>query len=668
MRKPQLPARRATISVVGGVNYADPSDVLVARAFQMGRDGPEQRTPMEWASADNIDFSRQILKERAGSTLYQNLASIMQANETLLGGTLFSGNVLAGTQYYEVVVGTKSIYINVYSGTNPGTWAQLQTPYATPYLHWATPARVSFVSADGHLFIMLDGNNTIQVYRTGAGLDDQMGGSWTAGAPTSTKALDGSAAGATALVVAELGFVYLGDRVHIQHAGGARSEAHYVVAKSAASGGGTLTLNAVLTNNHTTANSDDVVVENRYTQSFGGALQVITGSWPQGAYIGMSLQSRLCYSRGDVTMEYTGATNPWDRFNGGAIAADGPIVAMEAFTPRFTNMLGAVGVIHTLAPNAALQYLSGFDPSDTMKTIAGASPTWNHRSVSMTMNWIVYPTRSRRWEATDLQRVIDVGRRLRAADGVSGPFDTMNLTQAFTSGFSFYDQEKRQVQVYYPDGANTVNTNAIVLDMQLGEPTGFDSQFTDTGSYAYEFALRMLPWSLLNAGTANPWFTHMYQRVDAVVGILASGGLYKTEVNLAVDLDNAHPVFACKSPDFIMGLPGQQKKWRRMGVRTLPTNSGSVAVDIFLDRADSPTAACGWSFPQLPPTTAPLGSTPSSFILGSSLLGGGGINNGHAWIEATTEAIAFRLSDAPGNQGFLLSTIDLQYQPANVQD
>lgn len=666
MRRRTVPPQVLRIEALGGANYADPSETLFSRAFAPSPNGGHsQRSPMEWQSLNNMDFSRQIMRQRYGSTLLDTLT--LAVGETLLGGCFFAGNVVTGTQFCEVLVGTSRIYVNVYSGTTRGTWTAVTSSAGITYTHNATPSRVSFVPADGHLFIMLDGNNPIQVYRTGTALDDHLYSDWGSGSAAVSTTVDAdSNSGQKVLNVASTATpsFQVGDRVHI-NSGGARDEVGYIASIQA---GVSITLVSNLTFTHTAVQADAVVIENRYTQALGGTVSAITGTWGLGYYIGMNLHNRLCFSKGDVALEYSGPTNPWDRFNGGAIAADGPIVACEAFTPRFGNLLGAVGVLHTLADGAALQYVSGFDPNDTIRTIAGASPTWNHKSVVSTMNWIVYPTRYGRWEATDLMRVIDVGRRLKSPDG-TGPLDTPNLTAsaAFLNGFAFYDFNKRQAQVYYPNEGAAVNTHAVVLDMQLGEPTAIDSQRGDTGGYNFEYGLRMLVWSLLNGSTSNPWFVHMYQTLNGPVGVMANGKLYTTETGYQ-DLDTLAVTHSAKSPDFTMGAPSYQKRWRRLGIRSLPLGTWTEFTDIYLDRNTQPLTQSAWQWTQLQAGLAGLGSTPSSFTLGVSLLGGGGVVQGHGWVEAISESFAFGLRNDATGQGFQLVSIDIAFQMANLQD
>lgn len=658
------PAMQAIrLQMVGGVNYNDPSEVLVAKAFN----GPQQIGPVEWQSGHNLDFSRQLGRMRYGSTAKQSLASIMQSGESLICAAFFAESIASNTQFEELAIGTKSIYINRWNGMTQGTWAQVTNNAGAAYLHTAAVVKASIVSHDGHAFLMLDGANSIQVYRTGTQLDDQLSGNYTGSSPSTTTINGDSNSGQKVVNVASTTIFNVGDRVTIGiGSGDAGTDTGYVASIQA---GTSITLVANLTHTHTSAHAATVTVANLYTQSFGGATQTITGSWGQGYYLGMAFQGVFGYSKGDVTFEFSGPTNPWDRFNGGARACDGPIVAMEAFTPKFANLLGSVGVFHTLAENAALQFLSGFDPSATMSTIVGASPAMNYQSVCQTMNWVMYLTRNRRIEATDLNKVIDVGRRLRGQDSDStGPLNTMNLTAAITNAFAFYDGQKRQAQFYFPDNTASVNTDAMVVDMQLGEPTGFDNAFTDTGSYSFERTLRMLYWNLNSEASGSTWFAQMYQLPGSIRGILATGQLYQTETpNSGLDLDTYPIQFDIRSPDFNAGLVGIQKKWRRLSVRSISTSVGVVQVDSFLDRATIASAPLSWTFDQLGPGVDPLGVT--TFILGKSKLGGGGLVAGHFWLDCVSETLAFSISLTTNRPtGFILSTIDLMYQQANLQD
>ncbi len=156
-----------SISQFGGMNSSDQADMLVSRAYQATQNGYVQKIPVESPDLKNMDFDQKGIRPRFGSVEDSNLSSVMVSGESLIRGVEWN-NPSTGTRI-EIVVGKKSIYTN-----QSGSWVQLNDSASAAYTHDADVTKVGFASTDGHLFIGLDGANQIQVYKSGADLDDEM--------------------------------------------------------------------------------------------------------------------------------------------------------------------------------------------------------------------------------------------------------------------------------------------------------------------------------------------------------------------------------------------------------------------------------------------------------------------------------------------------------------
>ena len=194
-----------------------------------------------------------------------------------------------------------------------------------------------------------------------------------------------------------------------------------------------------------TAKLDDPMkLNNTYNDSFGGGTNTITGSWTTGAYILFGMHERLCYSTGNSVIEYTPAQSIYDR--GGSDAgfrqAQGNIEAATVFVPQGRSENTAIGYIST---SVGGEYISGFDATDTQQPPRGQRTAMNHQCMISTNNWIMYLTKDGGIEATNTVDTIDVGRRFKANDSVTGPLDTINNSQAESLAFGFWDDRSPAV-------------------------------------------------------------------------------------------------------------------------------------------------------------------------------------------------------------------------------
>ena len=476
----------------GGVNYSDQPPTILDRAFGFDGRSFSQRAPIEFIQATNIDFVDRAIGKRNGSTALESLATVMatvNASEALVDE--FEWVTPGTTTRVRIAVGIKSIYTD-----QSGSWAQINDSASAAYTHDSDVAKCSFVVADGHLFICLDGaNNEIQVYRTGANLDPQL------------------------------------------------------------------------------ANG------NLYTEAKGGGTQTITGTWGKGYYIGFYLHARLCFGNGDSIIEYTDVGQPWDLAGGGYYQASSNVVGAIPFVPKGANELNAIAFISTVN---GPEFVSGFDLSDTIKPMQGGSVALNHRVLTALDNWVVYLTRSGSIEGVNFNQTIDLGRRLKALDGVSGPMDTFDVSNAahVNLPFVFNDKEKKQVQWYYPDASQTTNSHAIIMDYYLGEP------FPNERIEGYEPRIRLIPWSI-EAPATNPWFIAIYDRNGSPTGVLADGRTFTLESGTN-DLDTLPILDTLQIPHFNAGNSSQGKNIRRCSFAFKPKGLWSVDVRKFLDRDTNP--------------------------------------------------------------------------------
>ena len=151
----------------GGLNLNDEPEKLLNRSHQFVQNvGWTQKAPVECIQCKNIDFDKNGIKKRDGSTLEVDFSSLFSVGEFVINAIQY---ISATNQSITVVVTNNSIYTD-----QSGSFAKINDSASSTYSHNATVAKCSFAVADGHLFIGLDGNNKIQVYRNGADLDDEL--------------------------------------------------------------------------------------------------------------------------------------------------------------------------------------------------------------------------------------------------------------------------------------------------------------------------------------------------------------------------------------------------------------------------------------------------------------------------------------------------------------
>lgn len=159
---------RFQTTIFGGLNKNDQSDQLLLRSHSFSENGWSQIAPAECTEAINIDFDKRGIKKRLGSTL-ESLAlyDLFTSGESIVNSIYYTS--AATNDKISVVVTTHAIYTD-YSGS----YSQINDSLSASYTHNENITKSTFAVVDGHLFIGLNENNKIQVYRNGNTLDEEL--------------------------------------------------------------------------------------------------------------------------------------------------------------------------------------------------------------------------------------------------------------------------------------------------------------------------------------------------------------------------------------------------------------------------------------------------------------------------------------------------------------
>ena len=633
-----LPLQQIDFNTFGGGNWSDQPGALIRRSHRRVEGGFAQVAPVESPNLDNMDFVERAIGKRKGSTLLADYSAVLISGDAIIKEASFVTPGTTGTAgiEYQVGVGAKGIYTNI-----SGSMVRATNANATNF-QWPTDiTKCSIIYIDGRALIMPD-QGTIQVLRNDASLDDQLRNSTTA-----TTVDASSSSGQKVLNVAITSPFRVGDRIVIDSAG---TPEYGFVSVITGGASGTLTLEDNLGATYTV---ETVAVANRYTEAFGGATQTITGDWQDGTFMGFALHQRLCMGIGDSVWEYTDVGQVWDRAGGGFYQAQGNIAAAITFVPKGANELQTVGFLST---TAGPEFVPGFDLTDTPKPMQGGGTALNHQVIASIDNWIVYMTQEGGIEAVNYGQTIDLGRRFKTLDGVTGPMDTFSATNSAhsTLPFVFNNRDKKQLQWFYPDASQTTNSHAVVLDFYLGEPVFGEAL------ESYEQRVRCLYWSLKDPAT-NPWFVSVYQKKGAVVGVLATGLTYTVESGKD-DLDTIAIEAFWEEPNHDGGVQDNQKNYRRLGVTFEEKGDWNVNLRTFLNYAESQTGA-----------DVTMSQIASSTVWGASTWGGGTwagdeVVRQTAWRELYGRAIRHRLYNNNAEEDFVIRHITDEYTIGSIQD
>jgi len=320
---------------------------------------------------------------------------------------------------------------------------------------------------------------------------------------------------------------------------------------------------------------------NTYEDSQGGGTNTITGTWPQGAYLGAVVNSRLCWSKGNTLIEFTpGARTTssgiWDLIGStaGTFFATGNIVSLISFVPHLTNSFEETLFIGT---EVGLEYTSGFLSFDNLVRVEGSTPPLNHKAFFKSRNWIVYLTEDKNIHAVNRHTIINLGRRFKTPQD-DGPLDGMSISNSETNSFGFYDRNLERGVLAITTKSTYLNDTWLVLDFKKGEPVSGEPL------ESFERRVRCLIHKIKNPG-GNNWFFDVYQKLGAVVGVLKSGKLYTMETGNN-DLGTI-AIEAFLKPPVITGgdqFVSQKKSFSRLDIRAVPdSGSSTLSVDVFKD-------------------------------------------------------------------------------------
>jgi hypothetical protein len=547
------PNSRFQTTIFGGLNKNDQADQLLLRSHQLGQFGWQQVRPAEALEMVNIDFDQKGIKKRLGSTLETtSLNTILAGNETVLSSIDYTS---ANGAVITVVVTTLSIYTN-----QSGSFVKVNDSAGSPYNHNATVSKTTFAVVDGHLFIGLDDNNKIQVYKNGEDLDDE---------------LDNG---------------------------------------------------------------------NIYEDAFGVGTNTIDGTWGTGYYLLADFQGRLVYSNGNTVVNYSSvpiATDGiWKRSTHGFYQTTGLIIGLKTFTPDYQDSIRETLYIFTAHGPQITNDLT----SQIQKIEGGPIPV-NHQSIVATKSWLMMLTMDRRIIALNRNTSIDVGRRFTDNTEAS-KIETFDISNADTAAFAFYNKKREQVYFFVPGSTLTNNSIALMIDLQLSEPT------PGQGENLGEDKVRLAEWEI-NEPSTNAWFATLYQRRGNVIGITPDGKTYNFS-NGRNDLDTVLIDSTYESMDFNAGISSVSKQWMLLNLRGQFLGNFSTSITYIFDKADKVVST----------TTYTQSSNNAIYglpLYGQEKYSGILLIKGQDDIDSYSESIRFKLSNSTLNQTFTFDTLDVEY-------
>lgn len=564
------------INNFNGLNVNDQEDELLQRSHTPTENGwfPIPGVGVESPDIRNVDFNRRGIGQRKGSTA-------RASSPTLSGETVLPGGAHTWTSVTNQRIKVQVTDVSIWTDES-GSWDKIIAPdgITDPFVWPNTPAKVSFMEIEGHLVIGTDTNYN-QVYRNGDQLDDQLNGHLAA---DNTTVDADSASGQKVLNVAATvdsngdALFGVGDRVIIDSGGGGDGEETGYVASIQA--GTSITLVSNLSITHLGASADVVNVQNIWKDAIGTGTNAVVGAWNIGNYIIVNHHNRIVMSVGTHIREFTVVDKPYDNLNTGAgsLFAKSAIRAMASFTPERTDVLGEILYVWDRQGNVHLQ--TGFTDSDDQQTIDNVPVPVNHLCVVSVNNWLMYLNEDKGITAINGTRIIDIGRRAFSISG-DGVLDQMNLSNATTVAFAFYEREMKAAHFYFPTGTETTNSDAVIVDMQLGEPLPGEPAITGQNQ-GYERRVRLLHWVIDTPG----WWVALIPESGSITGVLSTGLLYKLRDGNQ-DLGSLPIKGSWFTPIFGDSSIALSKDWLTAFFRGFSVGGFEVSVRGYLDRSTS---------------------------------------------------------------------------------
>ena len=641
----QQPEQVAMFAVnhFGGQNSDDPLDSLIYKSHAPGGGMRWQQAPgigLQSPDTLNVDFYKDGIGKRKGSVLYGSsgdLATLVTAaSDTVLAHCEYTN---PGGSTYLVVAGAKALYTN-----QSGSWARIKhMDGSSAYTHAATAAKITLVKGDGHLLIGADNGNSIQVYRTGDALDDQLRND-----TTGTTVDASSASGQKVLNVAATTMFKVHDRIVIDEAG--TPEYGYVASISA---GVSVTLVSNLGATYTT---ETVSVLNLYKQARDATLtSEVTGSWTTSTYLLAMVHDRLCMSTGNNYVivspgagERTSAgalSGIWDAASAsqGFYNAPGNVKAMASFLLRDGGLTTEKIILFTTAGTVLRSGMESYDEVDHNRS---SQEILNHASFAVSENWIYYLTRNGNIRAVSGASDIDIGRRLKTLES-DGPLDGLSVADSLEKAFGVDDPQRRQVLFWYTTSSAYTNDRCAVVDLKQNEPVAGELP------ESYELRVRLLDWRI-DAPATYPWFQHACPISGSLIGILRTGYIYTIHSGYA-DLDSVPINSYWNFPLFDGGAPALGKKWLRLHTRWLPKGEWNITRETYVDRNDSLSDTADLLMNNGSPTW-------DNFNWDEASWGDLGVVKHSEDVSRYNEVISFKFSNYANGQEWVLTALELWYK------
>ena len=302
---------------------------------------------------------------------------------------------------------------------------------------------------------------------------------------------------------------------------------------------------------------------NNYTDS-GGTVNVVTGTWGTGYDRLAVFNGRLVFNDGTSTVQYTDVNQPWDLAGGGNFPAEGSVIGLRTHIPQFATVQTAILYIGT---SVGWNFTSDLA---VRNNINGSPAPINDKSIIETRNWIMYLTARGDIYGINGNRVIDLGRRLKARDGTTGPLDTINLANSLTVANGYYDDTKTQAGWLISTAASGNPNATVVIDLQLGEPV-LDEPLT-----SYEQHVRCLKW-------AGQDYVSVQYTQSGLVGARSTGIFWTLDSGYS-DYGATAITKQWFSPLLDGGAPANPKSWMVWFGRGVNAGSWNVQGDYLRDR------------------------------------------------------------------------------------
>lgn len=388
------------------------------------------------------------------------------------------------------------------------------------------------------------------------------------------------------------------------------------------------------------ANLDQEMDNGNTYYDAGGTSQTVTGTWGTGYDRLAVFEGRLVFNDGTSTVQYTAVNKPYDLNGGGNFPCAGAVRSLSVHVPKYASSLSALVYCGT---SVGFEFTSDLASANILE---GSPIPLNKNSVFSSRNWLLVLDASGWIWGINGNVVIDLGRRLLAMDGSSGPLDNINLANSTSVAHGSYNPLKRQAAWFISTAASGNPDTAIVLDFWLGEPA------IDESLPSYERHVRCLQWtgqSYISAASLQAGY----------VGMKSDGTMWT--------LDNGKDDFGTTavdchwySPLLDGGDPAIDKGWKINRSRFASNGNWNVQLDYVLNRDASSSKS------------VQINQGASGFILGSSKLGTGVLHgssqvSGADDTDLWAQALQLELTNGTLSEDFRLYAISQDFRTGIYQ-